>query len=45
MTLKSLKTLDIDDLQDVFGKGLQNQKTNIVSTKLENERIFKEDPQ
>ena len=26
MTLKSLKTLDIDDLQDVFGKGLQNQK-------------------
>ena len=45
MTLKSLKTLDIDDLQDVFGKGLQNQKTNIVSTKLENERIFKEDPE
>ena len=43
MTLKSLKTLDIDDLQDVFGKGLQDQKTTLIGTKLENEKIFKED--
>ena len=43
MTLKSLKTLDIDDLQDVFGKGLHDQKTNLLGTKLENEKIFKED--
>ena len=43
MTLKSLKTLDIDDLQDVFGKGLQDQKSTLIGTKLENEKIFKED--
>ena len=43
MTLKSLKNLDIDDLQDVFGKGLQDQKLSTIGTKLENERIFKED--
>ena len=43
MTLKSLKTLDVDDLQDVFGKGLQNTKTSTISMKLENERIFSED--
>ena len=43
MTLKSLNTLNIDDLQDVFGKGLQDEKSNIIGTKLENERIFKED--
>ena len=43
LTLKSLKTLDIDDLQDVFGKGFQDQKSNIFGTKLENERIFNHD--
>ena len=43
MTLKSLNTLNIDDLQDVFGKGLQDEKSNIIGTKLENERIFNED--
>ena len=43
-TLKSLKTLNIDDLQDVFGKGFQEQRSNIVGTKLENDRIFSEDP-
>ena len=42
-TLKSLKTLDINDLQDVFGKGLQDQNSQIIGEKLENERIFKED--
>ena len=42
-TLKSLKTLDINDLQDVFGKGLQEQNSTILAEKLEKERIFKED--
>ena len=42
-TLKSLKTLDINDLQDVFGKGLQDQNSQIIGEKLEKERIFKED--
>ena len=42
-TLKSLKTLDINDLQDVFGKGLQDQNSSIIGEKLEKERIFKED--
>ena len=42
-TLKSLKTLDIDDLQDVFGKGFQDKKSNLIGTKLENERIFNQD--
>ena len=42
-TLKSLKTLDINDLQDVFGKGLQDQNCLVIGEKLEKERIFKED--
>ena len=42
-TLTSLKTLDIDNLQDVFGKGFQDEHSNIVGTKLEHERMFKED--
>ena len=42
-TLKSLKTLDINDLQDVFGNGLQDQNSLLVGEKLEKERIFKED--
>ena len=42
-TLKSLKTLDINDLQDVFGKGLQDQNSLLIGEKLEKERIFKED--
>lgn len=45
LTLKSLKTLDIDDLQDAFGKGFQDEKSNMIGSKLENERIFKEDPE
>ena len=45
MTLKSLKSLDIDDLQDAFGKGFQDQKSTLYGTKLENEKIFKEDPE
>ena len=42
-TLTSLKTLDIDNLQDVFGKGFQDQHSFIVANKIENERIFNED--
>ena len=42
-TLKSLKTLDINELQDVLGKGLQDQNSLVVGEKLEKERIFKED--
>ena len=42
-TLASLKTLDIDNLQDVFGKGFQDQHSFIVANKIENERIFNED--
>jgi hypothetical protein len=43
MSLTSLKNLDIDDLQDVFGKNFQDQKSNIVGTRLEKERILNED--
>ena len=42
-TLKSLKTLDINDLQDVFGKGFQEQNSLTVGGKLEKERMFQED--
>ena len=42
-TLTSLKALDIDNLQDVFGKGFQDQHSFIVANKIENERIFNED--
>ena len=42
-TLKSLKTLDINDLQDVFGKGFQEQNSLTVGDKLEKERMFQED--
>ena len=42
-TLKSLKTLDINDLQDVFGKGIQEQNSLIVGDKLEKEKMFQED--
>ena len=42
-TLTSLKTLDIDNLQDVFGKGFQDHHSFIVANKIENERIFNED--
>ena len=42
-TLTSLKTLDIDNLQDVFGKGFQDQHSFLVANKIENERIFNED--
>ena len=42
-TIKSLKTLDINELQDVLGKGLQDQNSLVVGEKLEKDRIFKED--
>ena len=37
LVLPSLKTTDIDNLQDVIGKGIQEQRSNIVGTKLEND--------
>ena len=43
-TLKSLKTLDINDLQDVFGKGFQDKNSLIVGDKTEKERVFQDDP-
>ena len=44
-TLQSLKTLDINDLQDVFGKGFQEQHSLTVGDKLEKEKMFQEDPE
>ena len=42
LCLKSLKTLDVDDLQDVFGKGIQESRQNALAEKIENEKMFKE---
>ena len=42
LVLTSLKTMDIDDLQDVFGKGIQEQRLNSLGEKIENEKMFKE---
>ena len=45
LSLKSLKNVDIDNLQEVFGKGIQEEKYSIIGRQLENERIFNEDPE
>ena len=42
LVLTSLKNLDIDDLQDVFGKGLQEKRQSIIGEKIENEKMFSE---
>jgi len=42
LVLTSLKNLDVDDLQDVFGKGIQEKRQNILGEKIENEKMFKE---
>ena len=42
-SLKSLKTLDIEDLQDVFGRNFQEEKSNKIGKKLENDRMINED--
>ena len=45
LSLKSIKNIDIDNLQDIFGKGFQEEKYSIIGRQLENERIFNEDPE
>ena len=42
LVLASLKNLDVDDLQDVFGKGIQEKRQNELGEKIENEKMFKE---
>ena len=42
LVLTSLKTMDIDDLQDVFGKGIQESRQSALGEKIENEKMFKE---
>ena len=42
LVLTSLKNLDVDDLQDVFGKGIQEKRQNSLGEKIENEKMFKE---
>ena len=43
LVLKSLKNLDIDDLQDVFGKGIQEEHMNEIGRSIENKKMFDED--
>ena len=40
LVLKSLKNLDVDDLQDVFGKNIQEQRANENGQKLQREIII-----
>ena len=42
LCLKSLKNLDIDDLQDVFGKNIQDQRMKGTAQQLQKELIIKE---
>ena len=42
LVLTSLKNMDVDDLQDVFGKGIQEERQNTLGEKIENEKMFKE---
>ena len=42
LVLPSLKTLDIDDLQDVFGKGFQDMNQRKIGEKIANEKMFNE---
>ena len=42
LVLPSLKTLDIDDLQDVFGKGFQEMTQRKTGEKITNEKMFSE---
>ena len=42
LVLTSLKTMDVDDLQDVFGKGIQDKRQSSLAEKIENEKMFKE---
>lgn len=40
LCLKSLKNLDVDDLQDVFGKSIQEQRSNENAKRLQKEIII-----
>ena len=42
LVITSLKNFDVDDLQDVFGKGFQDKKLSLLSEQIENEKMFKE---
>ena len=42
LVLPSLKNLDVDDLQDVFGKGIQDKRQSLLGEKIENEKMFNE---
>ena len=42
LVLNSLKTMDMDDLQDVFGKGIQEKRLNTLGETIENQKMFKE---
>ena len=42
LVLPSLKTMDIDDLQDIFGKGFQEKKQAKIGEKICNEKMFGE---
>ena len=42
LVLPSLKTMDIDNLQDVFGKGFQDMNQQKIGEKITNEKMFSE---
>ena len=42
LVLPSLKTMDIDNLQDVFGKGFQDMNQQKIGEKITNEKMFNE---
>ena len=43
LVLKTFKTLDVDDLQDCFGRSLQQRRNQEVSKQTEINKIFDED--
>ena len=42
LVLPSIKTMDIDNLQDVFGKGFQDMNQQKIGEKITNEKMFSE---
>ena len=42
LVLPSLKTMDIDNLQEVFGKGFQEMNQQKIGEKISNEKMFSE---
>ena len=45
LCLNSLKTLDIDDLQDIFGKNFQERRSNVEGKQLIKEVIINDSPE